>query len=160
MNKKVKAKPAYQETKRVGKFGLVGIINTLIDVSLFNLLIILANFSQVPANLVSTTVAMTFSFFANKTFVFKNKSDDYGRQAILFFLVTAFGLYVIQNVVIYTLTQVWQWPLEVGYAIVSIINLDEILGKTFIFNNGAKAFAILSSLSWNYIMYKKVVFRK
>lgn len=153
------AKPALQETKRVGKFGLVGIINTVIDFSVFNVLIIYASFSQIPANLVSTTIAMTFSFFANKTFVFKNKSNDYIRQVVLFLLVTAFGLYVIQNAVIFFLTESWLWPLEFAYSIVSFIKLDVIFSQDFVVNNGAKVIATLFSMTWNYIMYKKVVFK-
>src|SRR5664279_2789413 len=85
------------EVKRVGKFGVVGIINTLIDFTIYDLLWGKAHWAIVPANIVSTTVAMTFSFFANKNLVFKKSKGSILRQAIIFYAVTAFGLYVLQT---------------------------------------------------------------
>jgi putative flippase GtrA len=152
------------ETKQVGKFGLVGLINTLIDFSLYNLFINILGVPLTPlklilANLISTTSAMTFSFIANKTFVFKFKQGNILRQVGLYFLSTAFGLYAIQNGVIYILTEIWLWPLDFAYQIAAAIGLDNFLSKSFFIANGAKAIATLFSLVWNYLMYKKVVFK-
>ena len=149
-----------KETKQVGKFGIVGILNTIIDFGLYNILINFAHFGAIPANVCSTTVAMTFSFIANKTFVFGQKEGNTLRQVILFLLVTAFGLYVIQNIIIYFLTQIWHWPLDFGYSFVGFIGLDGLLSEEFVFTNGDKVIAKLFSLIWNYVLYKKVVFKK
>lgn len=152
-------KSKLSETKQVGKFGLVGIINTLLDFALFNLFIIYFGFGRIPANVISTTAAMTFSFFANKSFVFGNRSRRVWVQAALFLVITAFGLYVIQNAVIYTLTELWHYPLSLAYDVVTFLGLDRIFSETFVVNNGAKVIATLFSMTWNYIMYKKVVFK-
>ena len=159
MAKQTKNKSVYQETKQVGKFGAVGIINTVLDFALYNLLIALAGFPVIPANLVSTTFAMMFSFTANKAFVFHSKSSNLLRQAILFLVITMIGLYVIQNGVIYTLTNLWSWPLEFGYSIVILLGLADTFSREFVFNNGAKIIATVFSMTWNYLLYKKAVFK-
>jgi len=148
------------ETKRVGKFGLIGVINTVIDFAIYNFMISIVGFGVIAANVVAVTFAMTFSFFANKKFVFSNNSKDVARQAVLFLTFTAFGLYIIQNVIIYGLTEVWTWPLEVGKNIVDAIGLGDTFSQEIIYNNGAKAVAIAFTMVWNYLSYKKFVFKK
>ena len=150
---------ALAETKRVGKFGIVGILNTLIDFAIYNLGISLLRLPVIGANLISTTVAMSFSFIANKTFVFGSKDRRVFSQAVAFVTITAIGLYVIQNGVIFILKYRWSWPLDTGYNIVKAIGLDS-LNRDFVINNGAKAIGTLFSLTWNYLLYKKVVFTR
>ena len=141
---------------RAGKFGVVGVLNTLIDFSIFNLLSGLLRFGILQANIVSTTLAMIFSFSANKKMVFKPGKGSFVRQAVIFFAVTAFGLYVLQLGTIKLLTDIWLAPISIGLAVahfVGIVGHDQFLAK-----NGAKAAATVVSLVWNYVMYKKVVF--
>lgn len=145
------------EVKRVGKFGAVGIANTLIDFGLYNLLTSLG-LSYVAANLPSTTVAMTFSYLANQRLVFKSQRRSLA-QAALFFIVTAFGLWVIQNGIIHFLTEVWTGPLDLAVDIVRAVGLGEVFSAEFVIKNGAKVTATLASLIWNYLWYKKVVFK-
>ena|SRR5687767_12645203 len=149
---------AIVETKRVGKFGLVGILNTVIDFVLFNVFINVGVY-RIMANVLSTTVAMTFSFIANKSWVFGARRGSVLRQAVLFLAVTAFGLYVIQNLVIYGLTEVWLTPLQLAYDLVDLLGLDAVFGEQFVINNGAKAVATVFSMTWNYLLYKKLVFK-
>lgn len=145
------------ELKRVGKFGLVGAINTLIDFALYNLLSSGAGLSLIASNFVSTTVAMVFSFVANKQMVFEKKSGSLTRQAATFFIVTAFGLYVIQNGVIVLLTQVWLDPVHLGVATAHLVGLRN--DDAFVIKNTAKIIGTIASLTWNYFLYKMVVFK-
>ena len=145
--------------KQAGKFGLVGVINTAIDFLIYNLLHFGAGLALVPANIVSTTVAMTFSFVANKRLVFRHETATQARHIALFLIVTAFGLYVLQNGAIVLLTEIWTWPLRVLIEVCHAAGLGHFMTDTFIFNNGAKAAATAVSLTWNYILYRKVVFR-
>ncbi len=148
------------EIKQVGKFGLVGIINTLLDFGLFNLFTSsLVGFSLYQANIISTTVAMAFSFFANKRLVFKQEGGNLLKQALVFVAVTGFGLWVLQNGIIKLLVDVWPAPLNLAYSVVQVLGLDQILSQDFVTKNGAKAVATLVSLTWNYVLYKKVVFK-
>jgi putative flippase GtrA len=146
------------EIRRFGKFGIVGIVNTLLDFGVFNALTKFAGFGLIQANIVSTTIAMVFSFYANKRVVFKPEGGSVRRQVVAFFLVTAFGLYVIQNGIIYLLTDIWVGPVNLVVVIVRGAGIHH-LSDGFYINNSAKAVATIASLSWNYIMYKRVVFK-
>ena len=140
---------------RASKFGAVGVLNTLLDFIIYNLLSSVLKFTLVQSNIISTTIAMIFSFSANKKLVFKNKGAVV-KQGLLFFAITAFGLYVLQTGTIKLLTEVWFTPIAVGLSIAHTIGItghDEFLIK-----NGAKAAGTIVSLTWNYLMYKKVVF--
>ena len=147
---------ATAEIARVGKFGAVGILNTLIDFALYNLLSGLAGLSLVRSNIISTSAAMIFSFAANKRVVFEKDKGSVAKQAVLFFAVTAFGLYIIQTGAIKLLTDVWLAPITVVLATAHALNVTS--HDQFIAKNSAKALATVLSLTWNYIMYKRVVF--
>jgi putative flippase GtrA len=59
-----------QAVAQAGKFGLVGIASTVIDFSLLNLGHNVIGLGLIQANLISTTVAMIFSFSFNRRYVF------------------------------------------------------------------------------------------
>ncbi len=161
MPKKATKKQAEPEVARVGKFAGVGVLNTLIDFAILNVLSSsYVGLSLIVANIISTSVAMVFSFFANKRVVFKQEHGNPLMQAVLFFAVTGFGLWVLQSGIIYVLTVAWVSPLKLAYSIVKAIGLGGIFSEAFVIKNGAKVFATLVSLTWNYIAYKKVVFKK
>ncbi len=125
------------------RFGLVGAANTALD---FGLLLVLANFFAVPhviANIISSSIAFVSSFFANKKYTFKTTGQSVVREMILFTIVTLFGLWVIQSAIITLLTP----PIQ------SIVTNGTI---TLVI---AKLIATLASLTWNYVLYSKVVFK-
>ncbi|HSX15096.1 MAG TPA: GtrA family protein [Candidatus Saccharimonadales bacterium] len=146
------------EVKRIGKFGAVGIINTIIDFTIYNVLTSKVGLTLIQANFFSTTVAMIFSFFANKTVVFQSRKGNPIRQAVIFFIVTAFGLYVLQNLVIHALTVTWTGPVDLATHIVHSLGLGGTFSDAFVIKNSAKIAAILVSMIWNYLAYKKWVF--
>ena len=146
------------EAARVGKFGVVGVINTLIDFGILNALTKFAHWPIIYANLVSASTAMIFSFFANKRLVFKQTGGSLVKQTITFVAITAFGVYVIQNAIIWLLISGWTTPLHLFVTVVRGMHIH-LFSDGFYINNGAKAAATLASLTWNYIMYKKVVFK-
>ena len=145
------------EASRVGKFGVVGVINTVIDFAIFNALGKFAGWPPIPANIASTSVAMIFSFFANKRLVFKQNSGSMLKQAGVFLIITAFGLYVIQTGIIWLLVHQWTAPTALLVKVVRGVGIHWFKDDFYV-NNSAKAVATLASLTWNYIMYKKVVF--
>lgn len=135
------------------RFAAIGVINTAIDFGFLNLFAHAFGVPRIPANIMSASIAMCFSFFMNRTVVFNGRSGDARRQAVLFVLVTLTSAYLIQNVIIYFFTDLWTWPLTTTHDIIGL--LDE---EVFI-TNGAKAAATLGSLVWNYIFYNRVVFK-
>lgn len=151
--------PIKDESKRVGKFSLVGLFNLLVDFGVYNLVILIMGFGAVPSNIISTTVAMVLSFVANKKYVF---GDDQSKrllvQASLFLMVTAFGLYIIQTGVIYLLMNVWSAPLEWIYGVLSTLGQGETFSPAVVFANSAKIIGVLFSACWNYVLYRGVVF--
>lgn len=147
------------EVRRLGTFGFVGILNTGIDFLIYNLLFGLVGLDVRIANIFSTTVAMIFSFFANKKVVFKRHEGYIVHQAIMFYLVTAFGLYILQTGTIHILKDIWLTPMQLLIGLVHSFRLQGLLDDTFVVNNGAKAIGTIFSLTWNYIAYKMIVFR-
>ena len=121
------------------RFALVGGTNTAID---FGILFLLHGLGvdKYVANIISTSVAFVFSFFANRSFTFKSKKDA-RKQAIPFIIVTLTGLWILQPIVIWLVLL----PLQ-------SLNQDMAL---FI----AKLGATVVSLVWNYILYSKFVFK-
>jgi putative flippase GtrA len=125
------------------RFGAVGVVNTLIDIGVLFTLKSLG-LPVVSANIISTTVAFCFSFFANKKYTFKTTGTNVKREIILFVMVTLFGLWVLQNLVIVAAT-----ALLAGSGLSDSVIL-------FV----AKILAICVSLVWNYSLYSRVVFKR
>lgn len=126
------------------RFTIVGSINTVIDFSILFTLTTLFNVPKELANFISTFVAFLFSFFANKKYTFKSTSKNLKRQFLLFTVVTLFGLWVIQTIIINTITPVFT-NLGVNKPAALLIS---------------KLIATAASLIWNYTLYSKVVFKK
>ena len=125
------------------RFGIVGVANTAID---FGTLFILVKAFELPAigsNYISTSVALLFSFFANKKFTFKNAGKNHARQFVVFLVITLFGLWIMQPLIIFA----------TSFAISGILNSSLALLLE-------KAFASIASLIWNYLMYRKFVFNE
>lgn len=142
--------------KQVGKFGAVGVLNTLIDFTLYNILSSRVGLTLIQSNILSTSVAMAVSFVANRRLVFKTDHGSLPKQAVSFVLVTAFGMYVLQTGTIQLLTEIWLTPISLGLSVAHWAHINN--HDPFLIKNGAKAAATAVSLAWNFIMYKKVVF--
>jgi putative flippase GtrA len=125
------------------RFALVGSFNTAIDFGILFLLVALG-LDKIPSNFVSTSVAFIFSFFANKTFTFKAKGGNAKREFITFLVVTLFGLWVLQPIIL-SVVSLALTPLHFTAPIILFI---------------AKLIATIVSLIWNYIMYSRFVFKK
>lgn len=146
--------------EQILKFVGIGIINTAIDFAIFNVLSSKrVGLSKIVSNLLSTTTAMIFSFFANKLIVFQADGGNLAFQSISFFATTAFGLYVLQNIVIWVLTEKWTWPVNTANRIVKLIGLSKVFSKEFVIKNSAKVAATVVSLTWNYLIYQGIVFK-
>jgi len=141
------------------KFGAVGVVNTFIDFLIFNILSGRRfRLGKIQANLISTTCAMIFSFFANQRFVFQAQGGNFWVQAAEFYVVTAFGLYVLQNIVIFVITKHMHWLQSLILAVAGLFGLRRRLSDDFIIKNVAKLAATAVSLVWNFVMFKTLVF--
>lgn len=140
------------------RFVLVGILNTAIDFTILNILVTALDWHRIAANIVAISVAVMFSFWANRTFVFRHRQGSRRQQAIKFIGGTLFGLYVIQTLVIYFTTEVWTGPIDLGQNILEAIGLGETFSYEFLLTNGSKVLATVFTLFWNYWFYKHHVF--
>ncbi|MCF6378548.1 GtrA family protein [Nocardioides KLBMP 9356] len=128
----------------LGRFAVVGVVNTAIDFVLFGLLA-LAGWPLLLANFVSTSAGMTFSFFVNRSWTFGSTRSI--RSTVLpFLLVTAVGLWVIQPLVIVAVG---------GLLDAAAPSLPEQLRQVWV----PKAVAIGVGLVWNFSWYHRSVFR-
>lgn len=137
---------------------MVGLTATAIDWGILFALVVFGGFPNLPSNFFSTSVAMVFSFFTNKSFTFKAKNIT-KRHMIYFVIITVIGMWVIQPIIIegvnmllgpwFTDSQPVKW-------------LGEALGSWFkakyLVLFLGKGLATAASLTWNYLMYKKFVF--
>lgn len=125
------------------RYLLVGGFNTALDFVLLFVFVFLG-IDKIPANYLSTGIAMLVSFFANKSFTFKDTSEKKKRQFALFIIVTVIGMWTIQPLIILAVTH-----LLAPYITNSAISL-------FI----AKVLATGVTLVWNYFLYSRIVFKK
>lgn len=127
-------------------FSIIGGINTTLD---FVILFVLTAFGIkiFIANIFSTGITFTISFLMNKKITFKsvsNNKKELIREMLLFIIVTLFGLWVIQNVIISIAMPIFE-------------NLFKNKQISLLLS---KLIATIFSLIWNFILYKKVVFKK
>lgn len=125
------------------RFVIVGGLNTVIDFGILFTLVALG-LPAIASNFVSTSVAMVFSFFVNKSYTFKDNKKSTGKHVVYFLVITIFGLWVIQPVIIESVTLLLQPLLKTGFLVLFI----------------GKGLATAASLTWNYLMYRKFVFKK
>lgn len=126
------------------RFTIVGSINTVIDFSILFTLTMFLNIPKELANFISTFISFLFSFFANKKYTFKSTSKNLKKQFLLFTVVTLFGLWVIQTIIIAAITPAFT-NLSVNKPAALLIS---------------KLIATVASLIWNYTLYSRVVFKK
>ncbi|TQM79163.1 putative flippase GtrA [Saccharothrix saharensis] len=122
------------------RFGAVGVVNTCVDLVGY-VSLVLAGTPVLPANLISTSAGMAVSFALNRSFTFRARSGSLRAQIPLFFLCTASGLWVVQ-------------PLAITVT-------DDLFGgsTTLTAVTGPKLVGLALGLVWNYVLYRRVVFR-
>ena len=81
------------------KFVMTGGFNTVLDISIYSLLANVAHLSQVPSNIISTSICTVISFFLNEKFVWRSAKKR-RETAPKFLIVTLFSAYVVQTIVI------------------------------------------------------------
>jgi putative flippase GtrA len=136
------------------RFLCVGSFNSLLDLSILNVLVFGFHFPVWLGNALSVSVSISVSYLLNHFIVFRRKHDPNYRQFIVFFLITGIGIIAIQTTVIYLLTTPYNHLLLNHVNSISK-NLDKKLSL-----NMAKITAILVGMTWNYILYSKIVFKK
>ena len=130
------------------KFMLVGSLNTFIDFSVLNLLMLIFNIASgwfyTLFKAVSFTLAVVNSYFFNKFWTFQKFGKPKAGEFVKFYLITIIGLLI--NV-------------SVASFIVNIIGPQFGLSKIIWANIGA-FIAVLVAFLWNFFGSKIIVFKK
>lgn len=102
------------------KFCLVGFSNLVIDFSVYFFATRVFHLYFVLANVCSFAVAISWSFWLNKRWTFRNDNRDY-RQYLKFFIINVSGM-LWQTTLLYLLVTVWRWHdlLAKGLAVVIV----------------------------------------
>lgn len=120
---------------RIGKFGVVGIVNTGIDFVLFTLLFYQGGWPLLAANTTSYLVALTNSYLLNKCWTFGDSSR--GREAL-----ARGGLFIGLNLVGLGLGNLTIWSLSYVLPVLA-----------------AKAISVAIYFCWNYFSSSRFVYR-
>ena len=140
-------------------FCVVGVTTTVVDFAIFNLLTRPAvGWRRIPANIISVTIAMAWSFFANWFIVFHPDRHEWLDRAWRFLIITVFSAFVLQNLILYLTTYVWKWPVEVSLFIVRTLRLSHRFADDMVSRNTCKALAVSGGLIWNFCWYKFFVY--
>ncbi len=137
------------------RFATVGIAATALDFLVLFALVKMG-YPQIPSNYVSTSFAMVFSFFTNKSFTFRAGKMS-KRHVVYFIIITIIGLWVIQPIIIAGVDKVlgtWFTNSQI------ILWVSRWIKTKYIVLFFAKGLATAASLTWNYLMYRKFVFIK
>jgi glycosyltransferase involved in cell wall biosynthesis/putative flippase GtrA len=131
--------------KQILKFGIIGIVNTLIDFGLFNLLVALTGIHsgwQVGLlNVVAVITAMTNSFLLNRQWTFYDRDRNTGHSLLRFAVVSSIGILINSLAV----AGVALFASSLPVSIYIILNVGKIIGALF-------------SSTWNFIAYRNWVF--
>ena len=148
----------YQTTQEVARFGLVGVINTLVDYVLFIGFTIVFSIplSRVwLAKYPSSAIAMVISYVLNRRYVFRSRQRNVRAEMLRFFTTTLVGVFVIQNLLTQFFSSEFPFFGEQAYRFLGPLGLTE----SFTIKTVAFGLATIASLTWNYLTYKYWAFR-
>lgn len=131
--------------QQILKFGVTGVINTIIDFGIFNLLIagtgIRSGWPLGLINVLAVALAATNSYFMNRTWTFRADSNQHTRQIFKFVTVTTVGMLINSAV------------------LMGISSLSSIVPiSLFVVLNAGKVLGAIFSATWNFIAYRQWVF--
>ena len=120
------------------KFGLVGVVNTLVDTGVYSLLMLIPLFKQyyVAAQVLGYCAGVANSLVMNKRWTFSQKEPMTRRQLILFLLVNLAALGVSTGILVLTQEK---------------LGMNRFAGKIV---------AVVCSMGVNFLGTKLMVFKK
>lgn len=130
------AEPLPSRVRRWARFGLVGGVNTAIDIATFAVLVAATSIAPAPANVLAFLVATSASFFGNRGWTFADRASNrpLALSYALFLGLTA---------------------LNAGLATLAL-SASLAAGSGLVW---AKAASVAVSLALNYTVMNRIVFR-
>jgi putative flippase GtrA len=159
-------KPSAATKQQLGRFGMVGILNTVVDYVLF---IGLTKVFSIPleqvwiAKLISGSVAIANSFYFNRRWVFRHSNRHWGQQAWRFLASTLIGVFIIQTLLVQLFSNDYPAFGRALYNLVSDSGLSQTFGfltEALVIKTTAFGIATIASLCWNFVLYKLWAFKE
>ncbi len=148
-----------ESSRQLLLFFVVGVLTTVVDFAVFNLLTgRRLRWRRIPANVVSVTIAMVWSFLANWFLVFQPDGHAWLERAGRFLVTTAFSAFVLQNLILYLTTYTWTLPTTLALALVRRLWPGHQWNEDMISRNTCKVMAVSIGLVWNFFWYKFFVY--
>lgn len=152
---------------RVSLFAVVGVINTLTDIVLLNILRVVTDTTTdqtgrlIILNLISASSVAMLSFYLNRRYVFKSQGTK-NHMFVPFLAITLTSIFVLQSLVIAFALGSFDPLAKFVMELVQDLNVPLLQNFTFNFYeaNLAKICATAASMVWNYIWYKRVIFKQ
>lgn len=144
---------------------MIGVINTLSDFILLNLLRVLSHTQSgqtkrlILLNIISASTVASLSFYLNRKYVFK-ATDVRNHMFIPFLAITLTGIFIIQSAVIGFSLHYFDPLAQFIMNMVSALPVIKNFSLNFYETNIAKACATIVAMFWNYSLYNLLVFRK
>lgn len=133
---------------QVLKFGQIGVMNTVLDLGIFNALIFATGFDRgtplVLINLAAFSFAMINSFIWNKYWVFNDRVGNQAKELVSFILVSLIAVAISSAII---------WLFTTYLSPQGGLTSEQ-------WANVAKILAIVTSFTTNFLGYKFLVFRK
>lgn len=144
---------------RIARFFIVGCLNALLHFSVLNFGFYILGLGKIPASILATIFAVSFSFVMNRNFVFRSKKDGALRQVLLFVLVTVTGMLIVHNAVYaLALAVIENWDQSIVQYIADISGIQ--LSEDFVDINLSTVVGAIAAMFWNYNGYKYLVFKE
>lgn len=152
---------------KISLFAFVGVINTVVDIILLNLLRVATDTTTdqkgklILVNICSASTVALLSFYLNRKYVFKSPETQ-NHMFLPFLLVTLSSIFILQSIIIAIALHSFDPLAELSMEIAKDLHIPVFQNFSFNFYeaNIAKLFATLFSMIWNYVWYNKVIFRK
>lgn len=122
-----------REISKFIKFGIVGILNTLINWTIFAILNFLGMY-YIISNIIAYVIATINSYIWNSKWVFKYKGEDKKETTGKFILLNLFGL-SLNTVILYLFVDLMRFNKLIALVITTIIVMiiNYILNKVWVF---------------------------
>lgn len=131
----------------LGKYGIVGVLNTMLNAGVYNLLIFITNIaSGITLDIffiIAFAITVTNSFFWNKFWAFEErKIENIKTEAIQFFVISAI-VAAVNAVILHIIVNIIGAPMSIDQKI---------------WANVALGFTIITAFLGNFFSYKYIVF--
>lgn len=146
--------------KRIISFGAVGIFNTLFNILMFNIFV-LVGIDVGLSNLISICISIIIAFVLASRFVFNDRTDKKPSksQFVKFLAVNIFTLFIVHQLVLLYFAYIFTVPGTVAADFV-LHYAGDMFTRQFIEANTAKALAVAASMVVSYVLYDKFVFKQ